>query len=73
MYINKFKRWFLKKVIFCIFYVLIAELEIKISFGNRKFEYFKLPHIPLDCCFKLTPDDVFRNHCWWRPGVTFQN
>ena len=44
------------KMFFC------AGLEINIYFGNRK--YLKLPHIPLECRFLLTPVGVLRNlHC----------
>ena len=42
------------KMFFC------AGLEINIYFGNGK--YLKLPHIPLECRFLLTPCGVLRNH-----------
>ena len=44
----------------CFKNVFCAGLEINIYFGNRK--YLKLPHIPLECRFLLTPGGVLRNH-----------
>ena len=57
-------------VFFIYGYFLCAELEINISIGNRMLEYFKLPHIQLECCILLTHGGVFRNDFLLAPPVS---